>query len=254
MKTKISTKISAQKMLGKKIWLIGATHGIGEALTHLLVAQGAYIGASGRSIEQLNAMSSAQIFPLPCDVSDFASIKSAYDAYIEHFGKPDFIIYNAGFYEPMNSFSFDLVQVERMVDVNLMGAIRVANIALPEMQHGTFALVGSVAGYRGLPNAFGYGLSKAGIIHMAENIRQDLGKRDVRVQIINPGFVQTRLTAKNNFKMPFCITSEAAAKHILRGLERGNYETHFPKAFTLPLKLISALPSRLYFWISAKIL
>ncbi len=240
------------KIADEKIWLIGATHGIGEALLQLLVVEGANIGASGRSVDKLQPHE--RILPLPCDVTNLASVQAAYAEFVAHFGAPDCIIYNAGAYEPMNAFSFDLEAVERMIDVNLMGAIRMLHVALPAMQCGVVALVGSVAGYRGLPNAFGYGLSKAALIHAAENIQQDLGGRNVRVQIINPGFVRTRLTAKNNFKMPFCITPEAAAAHILRGLKRGNYEIHFPKPFTLPLKLISLLPARLYFWLSAKLL
>jgi NAD(P)-dependent dehydrogenase (short-subunit alcohol dehydrogenase family) len=238
-------------LAGKKIWLIGATHGIGEALLHLLVAEGAMIGASGRSIEKLTQ--SENILPIMCDVSSLESLQKAYGEFVAHFGKPDMLIYNAGFYEPMNARNFDLDKVEQTIDVNLVGAIRALHVVLPEMDCGTIALVGSVAGYRGLPNAIGYGLSKAALIHLAENLRQDLSD-DICVQIINPGFVKTRLTAKNDFKMPFCITPEAAAAHILRGLKRGDYEIHFPKQFTLPLKLVSSLPARIYFWLSNKLL
>jgi short-subunit dehydrogenase len=237
----------------KKIWLIGATHGIGEALVEKLIAHGCIVAASGRSIDKLNELKAKygeKLIPLTCDVTDYESIKSAF----EKFSNPDIVIYNAGYYEPMNCREFDLSKVEQMIDINLNGAIRLLHVLLPNWQRGTIALVGSVAGYRGLPNAIGYGLSKAAIIHLAENLRQDLPTDKFKVQIINPGFVETRLTAKNDFKMPFCITAERAAEYIIQGLKREAYEIHFPKRFTTPLKIISALPSRLYFWVSEKIL
>jgi short-subunit dehydrogenase len=171
-------------------------------------------------------------------------------------GIPDMVIYNAGAYDPMPATAFDLARVEQMIDVNLMGAVRVLHQIVEDMQatRGTIALVGSVAGYRGLPKAMGYGLSKAALIHLAENLRQDAGKDGLRVQIINPGFVKTRLTEKNEFAMPCCITAEEAARYMVRGLEKGIYEIHFPKRFTLLLKLLGLLPARLYFWICDKIL
>jgi short-subunit dehydrogenase len=100
----------------------------------------------------------------------------------------------------------------------------------------------------------GYGCSKAGVIHLAENLMQDLEGTGLEVSIINPGFVKTRLTDKNTFEMPMRISPERAAGHIMRGLEKGAYEIHFPKGFTWPLKCIAALPARLYFWLSRKLM
>lgn len=237
----------------KKVWLIGATHGIGEALVGKLIENGCFVAASGRSLDKLTELKNKygeKLTPIKCDVSDYESIKSAF----AEFNQPDIIIYNAGFYEPMNCKNFDLSKVEQTIDINLNGAIRLLHIILPTWQGGTIALVGSVAGYRGLPNAMGYGLSKAALIHLAENLHQDLPKDKFKVQIINPGFVATRLTEKNDFKMPFCISSTQAAEHIIKGLIKEKYEIHFPKRFTIPLKLISALPSRIYFWLSEKLL
>lgn len=241
----------------KNIWLIGASHGIGEALLHKLAQQGANIGASGRSAEKLSQLSSENISPILCDVSSLASLQNAYQQFYEHFGKPDIIIYNAGFYEPMNIRNFDLNKVEQTIDVNLTGAIRMLHVVMPEITDEdaiTIVLVGSVAGYRGLPNAIGYGLSKSAIIHLAENLRQDLAGSKIKIQLINPGFVKTRLTAKNNFKMPFCISPQQAADRILKGLQKSSYEIHFPKRFTLSMKFISLLPARVYFWLSNKLL
>jgi NADP-dependent 3-hydroxy acid dehydrogenase YdfG len=248
-----------KELRGKTIWLIGATHGIGEALTAQLVAKRMRVVASGRSAEKLQHMHEEYgdaLLPVVCDVSDMDSIRDAYVNLRTAWGIPDIVMYNAGVYDPMPSTDFDLARVEQMIDVNVMGAIRVLHNVVEDMQasRGTIALVGSVAGYRGLPKAMGYGLSKAAIIHLAENLRQDAGKDGLRVQLINPGFVKTRLTEKNDFAMPCCITAQQAAKYIVRGLEKGTFEIHFPKRFTLFLKLLQLMPARLYFWLCDKIL
>jgi short-subunit dehydrogenase len=248
-----------RELRGKTIWLIGATHGIGEALTASLIAIGMRVVASGRSddkLQEMHRLYGDALLAIPCDVSDIASVEKSYALLRETWGVPDIVFYNAGIYAPMPATDFELSSVERMIDINLVGAIRVLHTVLEDMKstRGTISLVGSVAGYRGLPKAMGYGLSKAAIIHLAENLRQDAGKNGVHIQIVNPGFVKTRLTAKNEFPMPFCITPERAASYIVQGLESGAYEIHFPKRFTFFLKSLGLLPARLYFWISDKIL
>jgi short-subunit dehydrogenase len=122
--------------------------------------------------------------------------------------------------------------------------------ALPQLMaqgSGHISLVGSVAGYRGLPQSLAYGPSKAALIHLAETLYLDLQGQGIGVSLINPGFVQTPLTANNTFRMPALITPQAAAQAILRGWAGGAFEIHFPKRFTLWLKLLRLLPYRLYF-------
>ena len=163
---------------------------------------------------------------------------------------PDIVIYNAGTYKPMDVQHFELEPVESMLDVNLRGAFRVVSLVIPaflQRNAGHFVLVGSVAGYRGLPSAMGYGASKAGIMHLAENLKADLKTTKIRVQLVSPGFVKTRLTDMNDFKMPCIITAEKAAQYIVDGLESSRFEIHFPKRFSFVLKLLSLLPASLYF-------
>ena len=238
---------------GKHIWLVGASEGIGAALAAKLSAEGAHLALSARNADALKALASTlpgTPLLLPLDVTNQASIDAAWSRLNEAWPLLDMVIYNAGTYEPLDAQHFDLAKIERMVDVNFSGALRVLSHVLPNFlarNTGHIALVGSVAGYRGLPAALGYGASKAAIIHLAENLKADLARTDITVQIINPGFVKTRLTDKNDFAMPCIITAEKAADYIIAGLQSRRFEIHFPKRFSLILKLLSLLPASLYF-------
>jgi NADP-dependent 3-hydroxy acid dehydrogenase YdfG len=241
-------------LTGKRIWLIGASEGIGAALAAYLAKQGAQLALSARNAvklnEVMNALDSKGHIVAPLDVTDFATIQAAWSKIHETWPNVDMVIYNAGVYDPMNAREFDLAKLEHMVDINFRGALRVCSIVLPDFlrrNQGHIALVGSVAGYRGLPSAQGYGSSKAALIHLAENLKADLSDTHIKVQLINPGFVATRLTAKNTFQMPFIITPEKAAQAIVEGLNGSSFEIHFPKRFSYFLKVLSLLPDRIYF-------
>ncbi len=245
----------------QRVWLIGGSHGIGEALARKLIYAGADVVISGRSRDKLELLAEnlgKRCHLAVCDVTDLGSLQDGYlEAKAMCGGCIDMVIYNAGAYEPMSAAQFDLDTVQTMLDVNLYGAIRMLHTILPDFRtqdKASIVLVGSVAGYRGLPNSMGYGMSKAAIIHLAENLRQDLEDSSVQVRLINPGFVKTRLTDKNDFTMPMMITPEKAAEYIVEGLESSIYEIHFPRRFTWPLKLITALPARTFFWLCHKLL
>ena len=112
---------------------------------------------------------------------------------------------------------------------------------------GGICLVGSVAGYTGLPQALAYGPSKAALINLAQILYTDLAPRGIGVYLVNPGFVSTRLTRQNDFKMPALITPQTAAREIVRGLRAGRFEIHFPRRFTWWMRRLSRLPDRLRF-------
>lgn len=245
---------------GKTIWLIGASEGIGLALAHQLANQGATIVLSARhehSLKKvLRTMDPGRHLILPLDVTQQNSIDNAWKTLHNHFSCIDMIIYNAGYYDPMDAQHFQLAEAEKMVNVNFQGALRVLSFILPDFiarNAGHIVLIGSVAGYRGLPRAIGYGASKAALIHLAENLKIDLANTDIVVQIINPGFVETRLTAKNSFKMPAILSTEKAAQSIVKGILSSRFEINFPKRFTLFLKGLCFLPYGLYFWIMRQI-
>lgn len=239
---------------GKRIWLIGASEGIGRELAIELAQVGAILGLSARNqtrLEELRAACGGDVHAIAaCDVTNNDSVRNAWEVMAASWGAPDIIIYNAGAYDPMPAQKFNLASIEAMVDVNFRGALRMLDCALPTLiqKHaGHIVLVGSVAGYRGLPDAMGYGASKSALIHLAENLMCDLQPYGIRTQIVNPGFVKTRLTDKNNFAMPGMITAPQAAAQIIKGLQSNRFEIAFPFVFAAVMKLLRFLPSGLYF-------
>jgi NADP-dependent 3-hydroxy acid dehydrogenase YdfG len=246
---------SAMNVSGKYVWLVGASEGIGAALATSLVRAGAHVTVSARSVDKLTqlvaTLAGSNHHAVSVDVSDVHAVNAAWQMLITLWSQVDMVIYNAGAYTPMDATQFDLTVAEKMVDINFHGALRVLSCVLPyfiSRNAGHIALVGSVAGYRGLPSAIGYGASKAALIHLAENVKADLADTNIRVQIINPGFVATRLTAKNDFAMPCIITPERAAQYIMAGLVSHRFEIHFPKRFSCMLKFLALLPYGMYFW------
>lgn len=233
---------------GRRVWLVGASSGIGAAMAKELARRGARLALSARSADTLRALDIDAVLLLPCDATDAASLARAHGALLAAWGGIDLVVYLAGDYVPMRAGDFDLTRAEQVVAVNFNGAMRLAASVLPTLQAGGgIAFVASVAGYRGLPKALCYGPGKAALIHFAECLHLDLAPRGIGVWLINPGFVQTRLTARNDFTMPALLTAEQAAVEAVDGFRTGNFEIHFPKRFTRVLKLLSLLPYRWYF-------
>lgn len=233
---------------GKRVWLVGASSGIGAALARELARLGARVALSARSIDKLRALDIGGALLLPCDATDTASLASARASLLAAWRGVDLVIYLAGDYVPMRAVDFDLAVAEKVVTVNFNGGMRLAATVLPDLQAGGgIAFVASVAGYRGLPKALAYGPGKAALIHFAECLFLDLHPQGIGVWVINPGFVDTRLTAQNDFTMPALMTPEAAATAAVDALKTGKFEIHFPKRFTRMLKLFSLLPYRWYF-------
>lgn len=232
----------------RRVWLVGASTGIGAALARLLASQGARLALSARSVDKLRALEIADAVLLPCDVTAVDSLAAARQVLQEAWGGIDLVVYLAGDYVPMRADEFDLARAEQVIDVNFNGALRLLATVLPDLRPGGgIAFVASVAGYRGLPKALCYGPGKAALIHLAECLYLDLAPRGIGAWVINPGFVQTRLTAQNDFSMPALQTPEQAALAVLDGFRTGHFEIHFPKRFTRLLKLLSLLPYRWYF-------
>ncbi len=233
---------------GRRVWLVGASSGIGAALAGELAGRGARLALSARRADRLAGLGVDGALLLPCDATDPASLAAARAELLAAWGGIDLAIYLAGDYVPMTADDFDLATAERVIEVNFGGALRLADCVLPELAAGGgIAFVASVAGYRGLPRALCYGPGKAALIHFAECLHLDLAPRGIGVWVINPGFVSTRLTARNDFAMPALLTPEQAALAAVDGLAGGDFEIHFPKRFTRVLKLLALLPYRVYF-------
>ncbi len=234
--------------LDKRVWLVGASSGIGASLAQALDDRGARLALSARRLDKLQALGIDNALLLPCDSLDNAGLAAARTKLIDAWDGIDLVVYLAGDYEPMSAADFDLARAEQIVAVNFTGAMRLTAAMLGDLQPGGgIAFVSSVAGYRGLPKALAYGPGKAALIHFAECLHLDLAPKGIGVWVINPGFVATRLTAKNDFTMPSLLSPEQAAEAIIDGFGRGAFEIHFPKRFTCVLRLASKLPYAAYF-------
>ena len=233
---------------GKRVWLVGASSGIGAALAQELAQRGAKVALSARNADKLLALNISEALILPCDATDVASLATARDNLLLAWRGVDLVIYLAGDYQPMRADDFDLARAERIIEVNFLAAMRLTASVLPNLKAGGgIAFVASVAGYRGLPKALAYGPGKAALIHFAEVLHLDLSPKKIGVWVIIPGFVATQLTAQNDFTMPALMTPEAAAIATVDGLKSGKFEIHFPKRFTRFMKFMALLPYRLYF-------
>lgn len=243
---------------GRRVWLIGASSGIGAALAALLLDHGAHVALSARNRAALraNCGGRARALALPLDVTDHSSVLGARDELCALWPRIDLVLLIAGGYNEMRADSFDLAAANRLVDLNLRGAFNCLDAVLPvllEQGGGGLGIVASVAGYGGLPKALAYGPTKAALINLSESLYLDLRPRGIAVYQINPGFVDTPLTAANDFPMPALMTADAAAWELLRGMERGQFHIHFPKRFTSGMRLARLLPYRLYFWLVRKV-
>lgn len=234
---------------GRRVWITGASSGIGLALAHALAARGARIAATARSADALAAgvasLPGTGHLSLPADVTDSRAMRDAVARIVDAWGGLDLAVLNAGTHAPMRADAIDLDAAHRLLDINVGGAFNTAAAAIPVFLtagSGHIAVVASVAGYIGLPTALVYGPSKAALINFAEILRLDLAPRGVKVQLVCPGFVETPLTDRNDFPMPARLGVDDAAARIARGLDSDRFEIHFPRRFTLWLKLLRVLP------------
>jgi short-subunit dehydrogenase len=242
----------------RKVWVVGASTGIGAALAQALLARGARVVLSARNAARLEQVADGHASATVCalDATD-ATAWQAIAAQIHTDADPlDLLVYCAADYQPERVWNVKAADVDATITVNLNGAYYGLEAVLPrmvELRRGGVALVASVAGYVGLPGAAVYGPTKAALINLAELAYCEVASRGVGMYLVNPGFVATRLTAKNRFYMPALRTPEQAAEAIVRGFERGRFEIHFPRRFTLVLKLLRILPQRLRLYLLSRL-
>ncbi|MEM9350808.1 MAG: SDR family NAD(P)-dependent oxidoreductase [Pseudomonadota bacterium] len=238
-----------RKVAGKRYWLVGASEGLGRALAHVMSEAGAEVIVSARSKDRLEGLVAELPGParaVVCDVTDQASV----DAAAAEIGEIDGYVYLAGVYWPMSSKDWDAEQATQMVEINMMGAFRTLGAVMPQMLargSGHIVITGSLSGFRGLPKAVGYGASKAAVMYLAEGMYADLRKTDIDVQVINPGFIKTRLTDKNDFKMPFIMEPEEAAQIFYKHMRFGGFKRSFPYGFSLLFRVSQLWPDWLYY-------
>jgi short-subunit dehydrogenase len=236
----------------QRVWIVGASSGIGAALAQALLARGARVALSARRGDELARLAGTaeNALALPLDLGDTAAFSAALDQLERDWGGVDLVVFSAGTWTPMAATQLDADAIARTLAINLQAPMTACAALVPRLLaqgHGAIGFVSSVSGYRGLPQAAAYGASKAGLSHFAETLHLELAPRGISVYLINPGFVATPMTATNAFRMPALITPEEAADEIIAGLARTGFEIHFPRRFTFWLKLLRLLPYRIYF-------
>jgi NAD(P)-dependent dehydrogenase (short-subunit alcohol dehydrogenase family) len=251
-----------ERWSGRVVWLVGASTGIGRATAARLHAAGAKVVVSARNAAALDAfvLQHPGAEALALDATDRAATQAAADTIVQRHGAIDLVAFFAGTYTPLRATAYDFDTMMRHQQVNYVGAIVLLDAVLPVLlkqaragvpgtrpRGGHLSLVSSVAGYRGLPKSLAYGPTKAALINLAETLHLDLSPLGLGVSVVNPGFVETPLTAGNDFHMPALLTPDQAAAEVVRGWERGDFEIHFPKRFTLWLKGLRHLPYGAYF-------
>ena len=236
-------------------WVTGASSGIGEEVALRLAGEGWTVLASARRRDALEAVAAratgpGRIIPVPVDVTDLEGVRrTVADLHAAH-GAVALLILNAGTYKPDSAAKLDAAAYRHTIDVNLMGVVNCLDAALPDMiarRMGQVVIVSSVAGYRGLPRSLAYGASKAALINLAESLYLDLERYGIRTQLVNPGFIKTPLTDKNDFPMPFLMPVKEAAARMVAEMKQDHFEITFPRRFTFLLQRLRCLPYPLYF-------
>jgi short-subunit dehydrogenase len=240
----------------ESVWITGASSGIGRALALRLARTGAAVTASARAQEQLAALAreaercAGTIASRPLDVTNSAAVAAVVEAIEKVQGPIDLAVLNAGTHVPMSAADFSIDSARRLIEVNYMGVVNGLAALLPRMtarRRGHIAVVASVAGYRGLPTAAAYGPTKAALINLCESLKLDCDRAAIKLQLVCPGFVETPLTARNDFPMPDMIPVEEAVDRLVHGLASDRFEIAFPPRFTTALRIARCLPYSMYF-------
>ncbi len=244
----------SQDLPWKIVWITGASTGIGRAMAIQLAAAGATVAVSARSADKLAGMG-PNVHAYPLDVTDPPAVTATIAKIEQELGPIDLAILGAGAYAPQNAPKLELNVFSNLMKVNYFGVVNALTVLVPLMtsrRSGHLAWIASVAGYRGLPKAAAYGPTKAALINLAESLQPELQAQGVTVSMVNPGFVETPMTAVNDFKMPFLMTPDAAARRGIAGLRARKFETAFPTRFVAILKLARILPYSWYFGLIRK--
>lgn len=243
------------------VWITGGSSGIGLSLALELSKRGYTIAVSARGFDVFDSFADhypehySRIHKFPCDVTDAADMEKTCRAIADKLGPITLAVLNAGTYLPVSGIDLSIENFRKTIEVNYMGVVNGLVPVVDMMKktgRGQIALTASVTAYNGLPTAASYGPTKAALNSMAQSLKFDFDRMNIRIQVINPGFVASELTKKNDFPMPGLIAARKAAWRLANGLEHGGFEIRFPKRVALPLKFLRLLPYPLYFWLIAR--
>lgn len=243
-------------------WVTGASTGIGRSLARNLAAEGYTVAATARDEERLHTLVeetagfAGRIVPFVCDVTDELQMSRTVDAIEKTAGPIVLAVFNAGNYFQTRGERLDVLNFAKTFEINLLGVVFGMVPVVDRMRErgrGQLVLVGSASSYFGWPSASAYGASKAALNNMAEGLKHDFDRMNIRIQVVNPGFVDTPLTEKNQFSMPALMPVEKAARRMADGIRGGGFELNFPRRFTWFLKFLRILPMPLRYWFIHKV-
>jgi NAD(P)-dependent dehydrogenase (short-subunit alcohol dehydrogenase family) len=239
--------------MSKKIWITGASTGIGKALALKFAHEGWQVAASARRenlLQDLNK-NNPNIHAFPLDVKDETKSQKIFQDIINKFQTLDICVFCTGIHDPESEKKLNAEKIREIMETNFFGTVNcimAVNAYFRERKNGHISIVSSVAGYRGFPAASGYCASKAALTSLAESLFFDFKRYNVRISLVSPGFIKTPLTDKNKFPMPMIKSPEYAAEKMFIGLTKKNtFEIHFPKTFTIIVKLLKIMPNWLFF-------
>ena len=242
----------------KKIWITGASSGIGRSLAIKFANEGWKVAASARRENLLKELSNKypNIESFPLDVTNINKCNSVFKEIIEKFENIEICVFGTGIHDPESEKEFNLDKIKKIMEVNFFGVMNSINSVYSyynEKKSGQISIISSVAGYRGLPAAGAYCASKSALTSFTESLYFEMKRKNVRVTLISPGFIKTPMTDQNDFSMPMIKSPEFAAEQIYLGLiKKKRFEIHFPKAFTFIMKILRILPNNVYFKIMEK--
>ena len=245
--------------MAKKIWITGASSGIGKALAIKFAKENWQVAASARRTNLLDELSknNSNIFSFPLDVINLENSKKIFEKILEKLSEIDLCVFCTGTYDPKTEREINVEKIRNIFNVNFFGTlncIKSVETYFKNKKNGHIAIVSSLVGYRGLPNSTGYTPSKAALNNLTESLYFDFKRHNVRISLITPGFIKTPMTDKNSFKMPFLKTPEFAADKIFDGLIKKNYfEISFPIQISIIMKILKILPNKIYLFLIKKL-
>ncbi|TWD83166.1 short-subunit dehydrogenase [Kribbella amoyensis] len=234
-------------LAGRRIWIVGASSGIGAAAARELADRGARVAVSARREDALREVAGDRMAVVPVDITDRAGVRRAAEEVDRALGGLDIVVLSAGFWEQMKDFDVDSFQ--RHLDVNLTGTANCLDAVIPRFQAagaGIIVGISSVAGYRGLPGAEAYGATKAAQLNLFEALRARLRPDGIDVLTVCPGFVETEMTETNTFPMPFIIPADQAGRAIADGIAKRSARIVFPWQMAWLMRLAKLVPDRLW--------
>ncbi|MEQ8659411.1 MAG: SDR family NAD(P)-dependent oxidoreductase [Gammaproteobacteria bacterium] len=243
-----------------RVWITGASSGLGAALAAEYAAAGARVLLTARRPDALAAVAAqchGRAAVYPGDVTVAGQLSAVIDAIDADGGPPDLTILNAGTYRPMGLAELDTAAIVALFELNVFAVTRTLELLVPRLRArggGHVAVTGSVAGDIGLPYAGPYSASKAALARFAQALRPELAQAGITLSLIEPGFVRTPLTARNDFPMPFLVDADVAARIIRRALARGRFRIRFPRRMSIAMRLFAALPEPLSYALRRRML